>query len=180
MKSLGFSLIILAAGALMGLNQPALAADMLTVTGNISVTNRRPYDPFFDAFFKHHDKTFKKAFAFDRAALEKLPQKTVNANAEGWPQAIEAKGPSLKDVLDAAGVKPDALVTIMSLDGYAVEFTPSERQSHGWIVAIEVNGKGLGIGGRGPAWLMYDTGGKAINADKEGKWVWSAFSITAQ
>ena len=32
MKSLGFSLIILAAGALMGLNQPALAADMLTIT----------------------------------------------------------------------------------------------------------------------------------------------------
>ncbi len=180
MRNLGFALIVLAAGAVMGMNRPAQAADILTVTGSISVTNRGPYDPFFDAFFKHHDKSFTKAFAFDLAALEKLPQKTVHANVQGWPSAVHAKGPSLKDVLDAAGVKPEALVTVMSLDGYAVEFTPADRKAQDWIVAIEVDGKGLGIGGRGPAWLMYDTGGKAIAADKEGKWVWSAFSITAQ
>lgn len=180
MRDLIFGLVAAAVSGLIAMGHPALAGDILTITGSINVTNRAPYEPFTDAFFKHHDVTFKRAFAFDRAALAKLPQHEVQANVEGWPAAITAKGPLLKDALKAAGVRPDATVTIMSLDGYAVEFNPADRTAHDWVVATEVNGKELGIGGRGPIWMMYDTGGRTIEADAEEKWIWSAFLMTAK
>ena len=45
---------------------------VLTVTGNITQTNRGPFDDFEDAFLKHHERRFQKAAAFDLAMLEGL------------------------------------------------------------------------------------------------------------
>ncbi|MGI9479957.1 MAG: hypothetical protein ACR2PI_24870 [Hyphomicrobiaceae bacterium] len=170
---LAISLVLLQA-------QPLLAGDLLTVTGKIGATNRGAFDAFDDAFFKHHERTFKKAYAFDRAALKALPQHQVQAQVEGWPRAVRAAGPRLSDVLAMAKVAAGAKLSVMALDGYAAVFEPTDVASRDWIVAIEANGKPLGIGGRGPAWLMYDTAGKTIKADAEAKWVWSAFMIIAE
>lgn len=158
----------------------ALAGDLITITGNVGITNREAFDPFRDAFFKHHDQSFKKAFGFDRQALLDLPQHDVTARIEGWPKAVSARGPLLRDLLQKADVPAGSRFTIISLDGYGAEFQPQDVTAHDWVVAIDVDGRSLGIGGRGPAWLMYDTKGETLRSELETKWVWSAFMIVAE
>ena len=173
-----FVLLTVAAGTSFA--QSVVASDLLTVAGKVRTTNRDPYEPFRDAFFKHHDRSFQKAFSFDLSALQKLPQHEVHAHVQGWPRAVRGKGPLLRDVLKVAGASSGAKLTVMALDGYAVEFEPTDLAAHDWVLAIEADGEPLGIGGRGPTWLMYDTGGKTLEPDREAKWVWSAFLIIVE
>ncbi|MCW2307022.1 molybdopterin-dependent oxidoreductase [Rhodobium gokarnense] len=173
-----------AVATVLMLHAPARADDAapatLTVIGKVGTSNRPGFDPFRDAFFKFHGKEFEKAFAFDRAALKALPQRTVTAKAAPWPKPVTASGPPLKDVLDAAGVADDATVTLFALDGYGVTLSPADRAARDWVLAIEMDGTPLAIGGRGPAWLLYDTGDGTASEDAEAKWVWSVFVIAAE
>lgn len=161
---------------------PAVAAEpaLLTITGKIDNSNRTRSDEFSDAFFKFREKEFIKAFEFTYSDLAALPQVTVNANAEKWPDAVSATGPSLVDVMNAAGAAPDARLAFVALDGYTIELEAADRRARNWVLAISSNGKPLGIGGRGPAWLLHDTGGSAVSTDAEGGWVWSVFVIDVQ
>ncbi|MEO1159587.1 MAG: hypothetical protein AAFW74_03895 [Pseudomonadota bacterium] len=174
--------LFFAVGALVSGQLPAIAAEpaQLTVIGKIENSNRSRFDPFSDAFFKFRENEFSKAFEFTYADLAALPQVTVNARAEEWPAAISATGPALGDVMKAAGVAPDAKLSVVALDGYAIELEAADRQAQNWILAIAVDGKPIGIGGRGPAWLMHDTAGKTVNSDVEGRWVWSVFVIAVE
>lgn len=178
----------LAAAIMIGLyclgGTPARSAEggpaVLTIVGAVAKPNRGAFDAFHNAFFKYHDRTFEKAFAFDRNALAALPQVAITAHAEEWPAGIKAAGPRLKDVLAAAGVAETATVTAFALDGYGVEFKPAERAAHEWILAIEANGEPLSLGGRGPAWLLYDTGSARASDAAEDSWVWSVFLLSAE
>src|SRR5215475_10627261 len=76
---------------------------VLTVAGAVGATNRGPYDDFEDAFFKHHDRKFDKAAAFDLAMLEGLGMHEVTVSYDKWPKPFRFEGPWLKDVLAAAG-----------------------------------------------------------------------------
>ncbi|MEQ8823756.1 MAG: hypothetical protein RIC14_05210 [Filomicrobium sp.] len=173
--------IIACAVALLPLvSSTVLAGDVLTIAGNVGATNRPAFEPFRDAFFKYHDRGFESAYAFTEDALRQLPQHTVQANVKGWPAALRGTGPRLRDLLKAAKVPQSATLTVISLDGYAAELSPKEIAGEDWILAVDVDGRPLGIGGRGPAWLMHDTGGKQISTDLEAKWIWSAFMIVAK
>jgi len=151
--------------------------NVLTVTGALAEPNRGGFEPFSDAFFAFHEREFEKAYAFSRDDLSDLPQVEITAHAEAWAQAITAKGPRLADVLAIAGVAEDASVSVVALDGYAAEIDATTRAAEDWIVAIEVNGQPLGIGGRGPTWILHDTGGQIVGPDVEANWVWSVFLI---
>jgi hypothetical protein len=169
-----FALAMLVLSAL-----PAAAADgatVLTVTGDIAKTNRGAFDAFHDGFLNYHGKTFDKAFEFDENALQALPQQQVTANAEPWKAAIAMTGPLLSDVLAAAGAtgKP---ITVFALDGYGAAMTPEQIAAHPWVLATHADGVALGIGGRGPLWLVYDTGTGKASAQEEGAWMWSVFHI---
>ncbi|MBI1385429.1 MAG: hypothetical protein GC150_11010 [Rhizobiales bacterium] len=150
---------------------------LVTVIGEISQPNRGPLDPFMDAFLKFNDKQFDRAFVLDRSALLALPQRSIRANAEGWPAAVAAEGPLVRDVLAASGASSKASVSFVALDGYAASLSAEELAAEDWVLAISVDGKPIGIGGRGPAWLMHDTGEAAISAEAEAKWVWSVYLI---
>jgi hypothetical protein len=152
----------------------------VTVIGAVAAPNRPPFDGFHDAFFKFSDYSFDRAFAFDRAALAGLAQTTVSARAEGWPAAVTASGPRLRDVLKTAGVAPGATLRIVALDGYTLSLNPEELAAREWILAIDANGAALGLGDRGPAWLLHDTGGAAATAEEEAKWVWSVYLVVAE
>ena len=153
---------------------------MVTVSGNISASNRPAFDGFADGFFKFHDKTFKSAFAFDRAMLAGLKQMSALARAVKWKASVRFTGPLLRDVLAKAGAL-DRTITVFALDGYAVKFTPKELAQHPWVLAIEADGKPLGIGGRGPAWLVHaTTKGTPATESQEAKWVWSIFYMEAE
>ncbi len=179
MRSLVLALLVALSSVAVPVGQ-AMAETVLTVAGRIGETNRGAFDAFGDAFFKHHDRAFEKAYAFDHEALKALPQKSITARFENWPRAVTAKGPSLADVLKAAKAPAGAKLKIVALDGYAAEFEAKDVAAHDWIVAIEAEGKPLGIGGRGPAWMMFDTAGKTLKADAEALWVWSAFMIVVE
>lgn len=156
---------------------PAAAGGVvLTVSGDIASTNRGPFDSFRDSFLNYHGKSFDRAFEFDAAALEAMPQETVTADAEPWKAAVQMSGPLLSDVLAAAGAtgKP---ITVFALDGYGAAMTPEQIAARRWVLASHADGKPLGIGGRGPLWLVYDTSAGKASVQEEGAWVWSVFHI---
>lgn len=57
---------------------------VLTVAGNISKTNRPPYNGKRDVFLMCHQRTFEKAFEFDRAMLEGLGMTEICIEYERW------------------------------------------------------------------------------------------------
>lgn len=153
---------------------------VFTVIGAVGETNRPTFDEFDDAFLKFHDRTFDRAFAFDRDMLEGLPQVVVEAHAHDWPRAVSASGPRLADVMDLAGVSADATLTFVALDGFAIQLDASERAANDWVLAINAQDRALGVGGLGPAWLIYDTAGEIATQEQESKWIWSIFVIEAE
>lgn len=152
---------------------------VFTVIGAVEEANRPAFDEFDDAFLKFHDRPFEQAFAVDREMLEALPQVSVNAHAHDWPRAVSASGPRLSDVMELAGVSADATLTFVALDGFAIQLDAAERAANDWVLAINAQDRQLGIGGLGPAWLIYDTDGAVATQDQESKWIWSIFVIEA-
>ena len=63
-------------------------------------------------------------------------------------------GPTLKDVLAKVGAH-GSTVTVRSVDGYAPVFDLLDIDANMLILATSANGKLLGIGGRGPIWLVF-------------------------
>ena len=153
---------------------------LVTVTGAPVTSNRPGFDPFADAFLAFSDKSFEHAHAFDFEALSALPQIDMTAAAQGWPRTVAARGPLLADVLARAGVGEDRSVTLVALDGYAVTLDATERRQHDWVLAIKAEGLPLGLGGRGPAWLLRETGQAPVEAEAEAQWVWSVYLITVE
>ena len=174
--------LVVALSTLLMLSAPLAAQEgtgtILTVTGDIANTNRPRFDQFHDGFLNFHGKSFEKAFEFDRAVLAALPQQSITVNAEPWSAAVKMSGPKLADVLAAAGAtgKP---ITVYAMDGYGAAMTVDQIAARGWVLAMSADGKPLGIGGRGPLWLAYDTGSGKATAEEEGAWVWSVFHIEA-
>ena len=158
------------------LGQPA-GQVVLTVAGDVGATNRGPYDDFEDGFFKHHERKFDKAAAFDLAMLEGLGMHAVDVTYDKWPKAAHFEGPWLKDVLAAAGASGKD-ISVLALDGFASEISAADVAAYDWIVAVKRDGRYLGIGQRGPLWLVYARrDGKAIGAEDEQRWPWAAFLI---
>lgn len=153
---------------------------LLTVAGSIVEANRSPFDPFVDAFLNFHEKSFEKAVAFDLAMLKALPQVEVTANAEAFPKPVRAQGPLLANVLAAAGVPETATVTMLAFDGYAVDFSAEDRAAKDFVLAHSLDGTPMGLGQRGPLWVLTDTGGKTASEDEEANWIWSVFYIEVQ
>ena len=56
----------------------------------------------------------------------------------------------------------------------------TERAAEDWVLALEANGAALGVGDRGPLWLLFDTGGTAVEDDGTNKWVYSIFTIKVE
>ena len=126
---------------------------VLTVTGNIAAPNRGPLDAFEDAVFSHLDVTFDKAFTFTLPELRALPQASARAQYNEWPREVTASGPTLADVLKAAGAT-GAKVTVQAADGYTFDFTAQDVAKGQLILAIEADGKPLAMGARGPLWVF--------------------------
>jgi len=158
------------------LGQPA-GQVVLTVAGDVGATNRGPYDDFEDGFFKHHERKFDKAAEFDLAMLEGLGMHAVDVAYDKWPKAAHFEGPWLKDVLAAAGAAGKD-VSVLALDGFASEISAADVAAYDWIVAVKRDGRYLGIGQRGPLWLVYARrDGKPIGQEDEQRWPWAAFMI---
>lgn len=159
---------------------PADGSAILTIAGKIEKTNRAAFDEFEDPFTNYHDQKFESAAEFDLAMLEALGMKEVEVNYEAWPRPVTLAGPRLTDVLAAVGADPTRL-TIMALDGFAVELTAKDLAREDWIVAIKQDGAYMGLGERGPSWVVFDPGeDKSITEEEEMTWPWAAFFMNVE
>ncbi|MEM7213954.1 MAG: hypothetical protein AAF423_00320 [Pseudomonadota bacterium] len=150
---------------------------ILTVTGEISKPNRKPADDFADAFFTSHDVSFERAASFDLASLEALGMKTLVASYPDWPKTLTFQGPLLSDVLKAVGAEGTKLI-VRALDGYAPEIPVADVEKYPVILALKTDGKYLGIGDRGPSWIIYPRNDYTELAEEDdAKFVWSVYHI---
>jgi hypothetical protein len=177
----------LAAGVLVLVGAAASAQEALpagpvvvTVAGKISRPNRGPVDPFMDGFFAYAEVTFEEARAFDVAALEALGTRRITTRYPKWPRAYAFEGPLLGDVLAAAGAE-GTVVKVTALDGYAAEIPMAEVSKYPIVLALKRDGRYLGIGDRGPAWIVWPRDDyPELQARDETAWVWSAYLIVVE
>lgn len=168
----------------IALGAPPAAAQkgptVLTVAGDIAKTNRGPLVAEKDIFFANNDLEFDKAYAFDIAALTALGMHKLTATYPGTARKVQVEGPYLADVLKAVGAKGDTVI-VVALDGYAGEIPMSDVKAFPIVLALRSGGKWLGLGGRGPTWVVYPQDDyPALKGRDDSLWVWSAFFIQVE
>lgn len=153
-------------------------AVILTVGGNIAVTNRGPLDAKQDSLLDRYKVTFERGFAFDRPMLARLKQGSVTVQPPEFSRPATFKGPLVKEVLAAVGAASGKKVTILAVNGYEGWLGPEDIATSDWILALEADGKPLGLGQQGPLWLLNTRGpdDKAAD-DHHGHWVWAVMYI---
>jgi hypothetical protein len=145
---------------------PALAAPknaqrgptLLTVTGAVPKANRGKFDPVADQMMFKQKLSFDKAWVFDYAALAALPAQTIRPTLEYDNKVHTLSGPLLADVLKAAGVAvtDGTRITLRAVDGYAASVTGAQARKQRFIVATQMDGAPMALGGLGPLWAVYD------------------------
>jgi len=174
------ALIVLATAFAAAMPAAAEGPVMLTVSGKIAHSNRGPVDPFVDIYFKNLDIAFDKAYAFDRDALVALGMHNLSITFPGTDRKLEVEGPLLSDVLKKAGAS-GATATVTAIDGYAPDIALADLEKWPVVLALKSNGEWLGLGGRGPGWIIYpvDDHPEIPHADDAG-WVWAVFYIRVE
>ena len=141
----------------LAIAKPAAAGPaLLTVTGALARSNRGPFDPMRDQMMHKQKLSFDKAFAFDFAALERLPAVEIHPTLEYDGKVHALRGPRLLDLLAAAGAGNGARLALRAVDGYAAALTVSQARAMGMIVATHLDGQPMALGGLGPLWAVYD------------------------
>ena len=136
-----------------GLRGPAL----LTITGPRVHANRKPFDPTLDVMMAKQKLTFGPAHAFDYGLLTAMPATTIEPTLEYDKKVHRLQGPLLLDVLKAAGTNGDRYRLLMrGIDGYAPVIPVSHAARYKFIVATQMDGTPLPLGGLGPLWITYD------------------------
>jgi len=166
---------LLSLGASAGLlaGSPALAAAgrapagpvLLTVSGAIRRRNRGAVDAALDQLLVKHGVQFDAAWGFDSAALARLPAVTIRPTLEYDARPHTLRGPLLDTLLDGVGAPGDARLRLRALDGYNVMLTRADARAYRMIIATQIDGAPLSLGGLGPQWAVYDA--DALAAFKE-------------
>lgn len=141
---------------------------VLTIAGAIERSNRGPVDPVIDQMMHKQNVQFSRAFAFDLAALAKLPAVTINPTLEYDSKPHQLRGPRLADVLDSLGASktPGTQIVFHSVDGYMPQLSFAQLRQYGYILATHIDGKPMAIGGFGPVFAIYDADRIAEQAQK--------------
>ena len=162
--------------------QSALASEaitLLTVTGDITKTNRAKYEAFNDALFAVYDQEFERAYTFNREQLLGLPQRELTTHYPNWPRAVAVTGPLLKDILTRVGAQ-GGKVTVRGLDGYFVELTLEDIATTKPLLALNADGQDLSIGGRGPLWLVAEREKLSGEVEDDAGLVWAVFHVRVE
>lgn len=150
---------------------------LVTIFGEVSNTNREPYDEARDVFYKHLGIAFTKAVVFDWEMLTSLEQHSVRTDFPMGGKVRSFSGPRLADVLDAAGAT-GSTATITAIDGYAAELPIADIKNFDLVLAISEDGRPLGIGDYGPAWVVFPRlDNPALKDRNDDGWVWAVVAI---
>ena len=131
---------------------------LLTVSGAISRPNRGPFDPALDLMMHKHKISFERAFTFDYTTLANLPAVNIKPTLEMDGKAHALRGPLLLDVLAFAGAKPaeSGHLVLRAVDGYAAAISVEQARRQHFMVATQLDGKPMPLGGLGPLWALVD------------------------
>lgn len=131
---------------------------LLTVSGAMARSNRGPLDPALDQLMVKHGANFDRAWEFDAAMLSQLPAVTIRPTLEYDAKVHKLSGPLLSSVVEAAGVAPQAPVTLAlrALDGYTVAVSLADARAYRMIVATRLDGVPMSLGGLGPLWAVHE------------------------
>jgi hypothetical protein len=131
---------------------------LLTITGSIGKTNRPAFDPARDILMGKHSIAFDKAFAIDHPMLERLPSTRIDVTLEYDRRRHALGGPLLTDVLELAGAATGNTIALnlRAVDGYAPTLALADARRYRYIVAMQMDGKPLALGGLGPLWAVYE------------------------
>ncbi len=92
--------------------------------------------------------------AFDQQMLLSLPQVEIRTETP-WTDGLTIfKGPRLKSVLQQVGSRGDSLF-LSALNDYTVQIPAVDIENYPVILAMQRNGKRIGIRERGPLWVIY-------------------------
>ena len=162
-----------ALAGLMPLATNAAAADpprkgpgLLTVSGAVGKSNRGPVDAALDQLMVKHKVSFDKAFVIDADALGRLPAVKIKPTLEYDAKVHTLSGPLLTSVLETVGVAADAMLGMRAVDGYVVPLKMADARAWRMIVATEMDGVPLVLGGLGPQWAIYEADTLAAFKDK--------------
>lgn len=187
----------LGSAALAGLSAaiaaPARAAaansgpTLLTVTGAIGAGNRGKLDPVRDQMMYKQKLNFDKAHGFDYAALSALPAITIKPTLEYDGKQHALRGPLLLDVMKAAGAKlnDNTKLVLRAIDGFAATVTVAQARTQRYIVATQLDGAPMALGGLGPLWAVYEAdkvpemAAKPVS-DRFGLCPWGLYHIDVQ
>jgi hypothetical protein len=147
---------------------PERGPALLTVSGGAGKGNRGPVDAALDQLMVKHKVQFASAHAFDAAMLATLPAVTIRPTLEYDEKVHALRGPLLTTVLGAAGTATGdtAKIRLRAIDGYAVDVTGAKLREYRMIVATQIDGRPLPLGGLGPQWAVYDADRLADFRDK--------------
>ncbi|MEM5369287.1 molybdopterin-dependent oxidoreductase [Paraburkholderia azotifigens] len=131
---------------------------ILTVSGAVKHTNRGALDPAFDPLMAKQLVKFASACTFDYPSIASLPAVTIRPTIEYDAKPHTLSGPLLANVLEQAGAPGagDTKISLRAVDGYAVLTTLDNIRAWRFIVATQMDGKPMPLGGLGPLWAIYD------------------------
>lgn len=152
-------------------------AVILTVGGDIAITNRGPLDPDKDSLLSRYKVVFERGFAFDRPMLARLKQGSVTIQPPEYTAPAAFTGPLLKEVLAAVGAASGKKLTVLAVNGYEGWLAPEDIEASDWILALEMNGQPLGLGQQGPLWLLNTRKDGDKGDDARGHWVWAVMYL---
>ncbi|WP_339744396.1 molybdopterin-dependent oxidoreductase [uncultured Maricaulis sp.] len=153
------------------------SGDILTIYGEIGTVDRGPVDPATEPLFGAFGMDFDAACLFNWASLDDLEQHTIETDFPLGGPIRRFSGPLLSDVLDIANPRGDRLI-VTALDGYQREIDIDRVRQHDVILALRMNGQPLGIGGFGPAMLVWPRGSDpALAGMSDDDWLWGVFAI---
>lgn len=141
---------------------------ILTISGAIGKTNRGPLDPLLDPLMVKQGVKFDKAMVLDATALLKLPAVKIKPSISYDEKPHELAGPLVSSVIELAGVKPEAEVSLglKAVDGYTVVLLLKDLRRMKMIVATHMDGQPLALGGFGPLWAIYEADKAPDQQDK--------------
>ena len=129
---------------------------LLTITGAVTKANRGALDPAFDRMMYKQQLQFNRAYVFDFAALQALPQTTIRPTLEYDGKQHAISGPLMSDVLGASGAQAATEIVMRALDGYTVQIAMADVHKYRFVLGTQLDGKPLPVGGLGPLWGVFE------------------------
>lgn len=155
------------------------AADFLVIHGETGTVNRGPIDPVYEPLLDRLGIEFEVGFQLNTPVLEALPQYEIRTDFPEGGDFHTFSGPRLSDVLALADIRGDTL-RITAIDGYQRDVDLERIRQFNVVLAVEMDGRALPLGGFGPAMLVWPRQtDEALFGMPDDDWVWGVLAMEA-